>query len=252
MIACIFHQGSGMGNQLARYVAVRFLAMDKGYEFGVINPENFKGKDFINLDIGVPINGLLHEYNEKRVYHSDGSNITPYDPVLLTVEDFTLVDGELQDEKYFEHHIDEVREWLKCEPKEFRMLFTKPEDTCVISFRGGEYVGVESLFLKQSYWDEAMAKMREINPAMKFGVVTDDPITAQKFFPNFDIRHEMHFDWSAVREAHNLILSNSSFAILPALLNTNAKNIIAPLYWAGHNKGYWQLEQNNYKRFTFI
>ena len=49
MIAGIFHQGSGLGNQLHRYVATRVLALDKGYEWGMENPELFKGKNFMSV-----------------------------------------------------------------------------------------------------------------------------------------------------------------------------------------------------------
>ena len=43
MIAGIFHKGSGLGNQLHRYVMTRCLSLDKGMEFGMVNPELFKG-----------------------------------------------------------------------------------------------------------------------------------------------------------------------------------------------------------------
>src|SRR5690348_4619876 len=60
MIAGIFHSGSGLGNQLHRYVATRVLALDKGYEFSMVAPELFKGKGFMNLDMGKEIdtNGI--------------------------------------------------------------------------------------------------------------------------------------------------------------------------------------------------
>jgi hypothetical protein len=55
MIAGILHEGSGLGNQLFRYVATRTLAEDKGYRWGMINKEGFKGKDFMTLDLGADI-----------------------------------------------------------------------------------------------------------------------------------------------------------------------------------------------------
>lgn len=247
MIACIFHKGSGLGNQLARYVAVRCIALDKGYEFGVIHPENFKGKSFIKLDMGVPVKNLEHEFHEQKVINIDVQDVRPYDPRVTEIEDFTLVDGEFQDEKYFEHHLDEVRDWLRTD------LMNVPEDMCIVNFRGGEYVGVKDLFLPRSYWLQGMIEMRKINPNMKFKIVTDDPETAKTFFQGLDmyVGHDLKEDWLSVRHAKYLILSNSSFAILPALLGI-AEKIIAPKYWAGYNKGYWQLPQNNYKRFDYI
>lgn len=224
-----------MGNQLARYVAVRCLALEKGHEFGVINPENFKGKSFMKLDIGVPVHDLLHEFNEKKTLNEHGHDIREYDSTVLNVEDFTLLDGEFQDERYFISHLDEIREWLKVEPIESKN---------VINFRGGEYVGVKDLFLPKEYWDLSVDETYEVH--------TDDTETARQFFPNLKIISDIELNWRSIRYAKNLILSNSSFAILPALLNETMGNIVAPKWWAGYNKGYWQLPQNHYSKFTYL
>jgi hypothetical protein len=242
MIANIFHQGSGLGNQLHRYVMARVIALDRGYDFGVIFPENFKGH-FMNIDMGVPVKGLLNEYKEKSEKF-EGNEVRDYDWDIKDIEDFTLIDGEFQGEKYFEHRLDEIREWLKVEPLDV------PDDLCIIGFRGGEYVGVRDLFLPQSYWDSAIKLMRDKYPNIRFEVHTDDVETAQKFFP-FPCIHDIGLNWRSVRYAKHLIIANSSFYILPALLG-NAKEIIAPKYWAGYNKGYWQLKQNKYERFAYI
>lgn len=53
MIAGIFHQGSGLGDQLHRYVTVRTLAEEKGYDWGIINPQEFKGRSFMDIDYGL-------------------------------------------------------------------------------------------------------------------------------------------------------------------------------------------------------
>lgn len=259
MISGIFHSGSGLGNQLHRYVATRVLALDnepmypfhgEHCDFGMINPENFKGISFMNLDMGVPVDLLEREehweMNEKKVVNEEGNDIRPYDSdIVACVHDNTIVDGEFQDEKYFGHHLDKVREWLKVEPIDI------PDDVCVIGFRGGEYVGVPGLFLPESYWQEAINKILEKYPEMTFEVHTDDHDTARAFFPWLPIVQDMERNWRSVRYAKHLIIANSSFYILPSLLG-DAKEIIAPKFWAGRNKGYWQLEQNQYKRFTYI
>ncbi len=246
MIAGIFHEGSGLGNQLHRYVMTRVLAMDKGLEFGMIFPENFKGKDFMNLHMGVLVHGLLHEYHEKKTL-KDGNDVRDYDwDGLLTIKDNTLIDGEFQGEKYYEHHLEKINEWLAVEP------LNMPDDLCVIGFRGGEYVGVRDLFLESGYWMAAVKKIVMSNIGIRFEVHTDDVETAKKFFPDSPCIHDVELNWRSIRYAKHLIIANSSFYILPALLNKDVKEIIAPKYWAGHNKGYWQLEQNQYNKFTYI
>lgn len=238
----IFHGGSGIGNQLHRYVATRVLALDKGYGFGMKNPELFKAS-FMNIDMGVSCE-TSKVWNEKKVVEN-GVDIRSYDPEINFVEDGTEIDGEFQDERYFSHRLDEIREWLKVEPLDM------PDDVCVINFRGGEYVGIAELFLTKDYWKEAVDKMKETNPNMKFEVHTDDLITAMDFFPSFPCVQDAALNWRSVRYAKYLILSNSSFAILPALLGP-AKVIYAPRYWARRNTGVWALPQNFYKRFTYL
>lgn len=247
MVKGFFHKGSGVGNQLFRYVATRVLAEDKGFKFGMVDPHLFKGKDFMNLDLGtnedMPSKNTL--FNEKKVAEN-GIDIRSYDPEINFVEDNTFIDGEFQDPRYFEHRLDDIREWLKVEPLDM------PSNLCVIGFRGGEYVGVKELFLTRDYWDDAIQMMRDIDPDMEFEVHTDDPETARMLFPTLDVIHDVGLNWRAVRYANYLIIANSSFYILPALLNEDCMQVIAPRYWARRNLGVWALPSNYYKQFKYI
>lgn len=228
MIYGVIHKGSGLGNQLHRIVGSRTIAEKLGEEWGMVAPELFKGKDFMDLDFG----NSLSEYHIEQ----PSGKVIPHTNEIV-------VDGEMQAECYFD--IDKVKQWLKVEPLDL------PDNLCIINFRGGEYAGVPDLFLPKEYWDLAIKEMLETNPEMEFEVHTDDMETAKRFFPYFHISTGIGYNWRYIRYAKNLILSNSSFAVLPALLNEDT-NIIAPKYWAGYNKGYWQLEQNKYKKFNYI
>ena len=232
MIKGIFHAGSGLGNQLHRYVGTKVIALEKGEEHTMIAPELFKGKDFMSLP--VTPNDIKYEIK------MPSGEVVPesYEGV---------VDREFQGIQDFGAELDRISEWLKVEPLEL------PDDLCVIAFRGGEYVGVPELFLPQEYWDKAIRIVRNANfDQIKFHVVTDDVETAKKFFPNFPISHEISMDWRMIRYAKNLILSNSSFSIFPALLG-NAEMIIAPKYWARYNTKEWiNLDNATYKKFTYI
>lgn len=260
MIHGILHTGSGLGNQLHRYVATRVLAEDKGLEFSMIGQENFKGKDFMEVDLGKPNNitysigpggevlpnTQLARFSEKKVLEN-GVDIRSYDPEINFVEDNTIIDGEFQDSKYFNHRLEDVAHWLKT--KQLWM----PDDTCVIGFRGGEFQYIPDLFLPREYYEDAMKLMRDMNPNMKFMAVTDDPATASKILPpEVKITHEIATDWRMIRCANYLIISNSSFYILPALLNKHAKMVLAPRFWARRNTGTWALPSNYYPQFRYI
>lgn len=243
MIAGIFYQGSGLGNQLHRYVATRVLALDKGYEWGMVHRQNFKGRDFMNMGLGGnKFDGEPRAYLEKKVIEN-GVDIRGYDPEFNLVQDNTVIDGEFQDERYWAHREKEVNEWLKVEPLKV------PDDTCVIGFRGGEYTLFPDLFLTKDYWDEAIEimKQRGIN---KFEVHTDDLITAKQWFPDYKVIHDIGINWRSMRYAKNAIIANSSFFILPRWLNKGFT--IAPRYWARRNTKIWAMPQNYYSRFTYL
>lgn len=238
-----------MGNQLFRFVVSKCLAKDKGFKHGMVNPRNFKGASFMELPLenGMNIGTEWNYWFEKRVVEN-GVDIRGYDPEINFVQDNTIIDGEFQDERYFSHRLDDIREWLKVEPLELL------DDLCVIGFRGGEYTGFPDLFLPKTYWDTAIALKRAYNPNMTFQVHTDDPATARQFFPDFECIHDVGLNWRSVRYAKHLIIANSSFYILPGLLNEKVKEVIAPRYWARHNVSIWALPQNYYsdKRWKYI
>ena len=253
MISGIFHQGSGIGNQLHRYVATKVLALDMGYDHSMIAPELFKAKSFMNLDLPVHKHTLPVPYD---IEYGTGKVIvaTPhklweektnyYNPEFNFIEDNTVIDGEFQDERYFKHRIGEIDEWLKVD------YLDVPDDVCVIGFRGGEFSIFPELFLTKEYWAEAKVIMLHKNRNMRFEVHTDDPVTAKRFFPDYPVIHNAGINWRSMRYARNAIIANSSFYILPRLLNGGFT--IAPRYWARRNTKTWSMPANYYRSFYYI
>ena len=256
MIAGIFHAGSGLGNQLHRYVATRVLALDKDCDFSIVAPELFKGTSFMDLDMGVPFNEgyRIDERNgkvealfdiingSKNGYWSEKTNY--YNPEFNFIEDNTIIDGEFQDERYFSHRLRDIDQWLKVEPLDI------PDDLCIINFRGGEYALFPELFLPKEYWAEAKSLMLQKNINMRFEVHTDDPELAKQFFPDYKIIHDIGVNWRSLRYAKHAIIANSSFAIFPRLLSGGFT--VAPRYWARHNTKEWSRPDNFYRAFTYI
>ncbi len=270
MITTEIYNGQGLGNQLWCYVVTRVIAEDNKYDFGIMHPEKFKCLDFLDLDFGRKVIGGLgpeggppstlpeeikYYYSERKIVHEKtGVDIRIYDENLINIKDGTKIDGVMQDEQYIIHRKNEISEWLKVKPENNCTDYSDP-NTCIINFRGGEYIGIRDVFLPQKYWDDAINHMREINPHMKFIVVTDDITTAQKFFPKFKISHEsIGSDYSIIHNAYYLILSNSSFAFFPTWLNEKVKMVIAPKYWSQYNtsNGYWGCGYNITKGWIYL
>lgn len=261
MVYGLLNQGSGAGNQLFRYIALRIKALELGVDYRMIwnpdgsgKPGGFKCKDFMFFDeskVGFNFPKNFKVWHEKKITDSAGTDICSYDPEWNFIEDGTLLEGELQDERYWEHREREVNEWLKVEPLEM------PDDLCVIGFRGGEFALYPDLFLTKEYWQEAIGDMIVMG-VQKFEVHTDDPVLAKEFFvgpifgKEFELKiiHDIGINWRSMRYAKYAIIANSSFFILPRWLNKGVT--IAPRYWGRRNTKVWSLPQNYYKRFTHI
>jgi hypothetical protein len=233
-----------------RYITVRSLAMDKGYEWGMYGVDEFKGKSFMDLgDVPYPPSVGMPLWNETDTRKHGGIDVRSYDPEINFVEDNTTIDGGFEDDKYWGHHLEDMSKWLAVEP------LNMPQDMCVIGFRGGEYASDPNLFLTKDYWEEAILRMRNkgIN---KFEVHTDDPDSAFKMLSDLlpewtGFVKSIDMNWRSVRHAKHLIIANSAFYILPSLLG-EAEEIIAPRYWARRNIKVWARPACYYKRFTYV
>lgn len=269
MIVTEIYNGQGLGNQLACYVTTRVIAKDKGYDFGIMNPNKFKCLDFMNLDFGLPVtggsgreggppdtlpDGIQHYFKERYNVLPNGANVTIDDPNLELIQDNTKIDGIFQSEDRIIHRKDEIRQWLKVKPEKDCYDYSDP-NICIINYRGGEYTYMPWVLIRHEYWMSAIEKMRSINPNMKFVVITDDVETASKQFPDFEVYHfDIGKDFSIIKNANYLIISNSSFPIFAIMMNENVKHIIAPKYWARHNvsDGYWSCGYNIYKNYNYL
>jgi len=254
MLRTPIFEGQGLGNQLHNYVTVRSLAKDKGFTFGIIYPDRFKGHSFMNLDMGIPTTDCTFNTDGtepdsmrmgNKYYREADIDGGDYDPEMFNVTDNTIIHGNLQGENYFKHNKKDIREWLKVEPLEM------PDDLCIINFRGGEYKYVPEFHLTNDYWDLAIKTMKDKYPKIRFEVHTDDREEASKFFPSYPIITDIGLNWRSIRYAKHLIISNSSFAWLPAWLG-ESKEILAPKFWGRRNKGYWFLKQNVTEGFIYL
>lgn len=277
MIGGIFFEGSGLGDQLFRYITVRTLAEEKGFDYGMVG--DFKGDFFLHQpkktkltktpdpeskslwfgEFEIPVKSM---YNEKDLRDAQGNDIRSYDPEINFVEDNTIIDGSFEDSKYWHHNLENINKWLAVEP------LSVPDDKVILGFRGGEYASNPDLFLTKDYWLDAMNHFIVMKDLAKFEVHTDDPTLAKKYLPyqdsltvidNQPISHSKHtsmgFNWRSARYAKYAIIPNSAFFILPRLLKhleDPTAVTIAPRYWARHNTKVWARPACYYKEFTYI
>ncbi|WP_408069958.1 glycosyl transferase [Butyrivibrio sp. JL13D10] len=273
MIGAEFIKGYGLGNQLFFYVATRCLAEEKGVPFGFVNPgqvgnvfHSNKGMYFMDIDLGTEIPRedmdkftIFHEQDDRLFMGNsvhdmtNGCYISGADPKFFEVEDNTIIYGNLQDQSYFEKYRHKIKDWLHVKEEAESYEYTA-DDLCIINMRGGEYTSAPELFLDRSYWLNAIRNMKKINPNMRFMIITEDEEAARKVLPEYECHHfDMGKDYVTIKNARYLILSNSSFAMMPVMSSTELKYAIAPKYWARHNisDGFWSSEQNIYSFLTY-
>lgn len=254
------------GNHQLFYSATRVIAETLGYNWG-FNPhpefDYHHGEpqmSFMDIDYGIEHdakylelpNGITNIWHEKYVDipNSDGASFHFYDPTIWNLPDNTkLVLRCCQDARYFEHKKEDMKRWFKIKLEkieEYESIISEREivfddNLCCINIRGGEYKNIPSLILSQSYWLNAIDKMKQ-KGIKKFIVITDDVSYVNQLLPDIPAYHfSIGCDYYILTQAHNLILSNSSFAILPVWLSEKHPYVIAPRYWARHNisDGYW-------------
>lgn len=269
MICTEFVYGQGFGNQLACYVTTRAIAKRRGYEFGYLGQEYFgdrryndRGVYFMNTDLGVPVKGIERTYIEKQKrlkfnhsYHDStiGCDVRLIDNDLINVPDNTQIMGIMQGEEYFWDYREDIKEWLRVLPEHDCTDYSN-HDTCVLNVR--DYEADPILYLSREYWLTAMKHVKSINPKVKFVVITENPDVAKRLLPELSdscFHFDLAKDYSIIKNAKWLVISNSSFAYFPAFCG-EAELVIAPKYWARHNvsDGYWSCGYNISRKFTYM
>ncbi len=274
MIGTEFLHGFGLGNQLFWYVTARAVAEDHGYKFGICNPKALannmhsdSGMYFMDIDLGEEIpesdkpKYKIFEDHDNRLFLGNsvhdmehGAYVSGVDPRFDSIEDDTLLYGNLQAEYYFEKYKDKLKDWLKVKPEYDTHEFTR-DNLCIIHLRCGDYSNSPELWLDRKYWVNGIRNMRKIRPDMEFLAVTDDVEAAYKILPEVKaVRNDLATDYAILKNARYLLLSNSSFAVFPAFTSEELRYAIAPKYWARHNvsDGYWASEQNIYSCFHYM
>ena len=260
MIRIKFRSGQGLGNQLWNYVTLRALSKELGFDYRVIYPEKFKGKDF--LDISYSNTNNLQGYGEEfplksifneRLYYDNHLKafISDFDNQILSIKSNTIIRGLFQSEKYLFNN--DINEFIKVKTT-YKEKYRSNKNRCLLNIRGGEYKRFKNLILPKSYWLNAVRNMKLHNDKLTFAIITDDYSYASKLLPDLEIiKGNSSDDFFNILHATYLIVSNSSFSYFPIGLGQKPKKIIAPAHWArfGNNEKKWISPCNYYKNWSY-
>ena len=263
MIYLKFLEGQGLGNQLWNYVALRSISSKLGFGYEIINPENFKGKNFLDIKYSEKYEADISSiYSNEKCYQYIFREKLYYDKVLQTfasdfdseilkIQSNTLIKGLFQSEKYLFNN--DINKFIKLKKSNKKKLKTS-NNVCLLNIRGGEYKRFKNLILPKSYWLNAIKNMRKIQKKMEFLIVTDDYDYAKNLFPQFKIlKGELAEDFTQLLQAKYLIVSNSSFSYFPISLGLKPVKVIAPYYWSrfGNSQKRWISPCNYYKNWCY-
>jgi len=258
MIATELYDGQGLGNQLWVYAAARSIAEQLGIGFVLKGYERFKGREFLEIDPMVNVTVKEQQYinecavdrfYETQYYDGDLKYFSSgFDERVNQLRGHVQLEGLFQSERYFFGNLDKINRYIRLK-QDWLTKVTVPDDTCILNVRGGEYKRHKNLILPMNYWKQAIKNMSDNTETTKYLIVTDDTKYARAIFPNYEILSgDIGECYSALYNAKNLILSNSSFAYFPAKINPHTPYVIAPMYWAryGNKLKRWASPANLY------
>lgn len=259
MIFTELHNGQGLGNQLFVYIATRSIAKKLGQEFAIKNYHNFKAPKLLNLDWGGEIPKEYSVHNE-YIHGLNSSLYNDHQPLSLTdrsvfgIKGNTELVGYFISEGYFHEYISDLNDWIPVNPK-YEHNDTNDDNICVLNVRGGPHQRNSHVYPPRSYWDNAIKRMLEYNPDMKFIVVTDDVEGSKQILPEFECYHQSieterqnptdsflgMWDYVALKNCKNIVCSTTTFACFPLWTNKNLKKCISPKYHfcMNHSDGWW-------------
>ena len=263
MLYLEFLDGQGLGNQLWNYVTLRSLSNKLGYQYEIINPNNFKGKSFLEISYAtnkfrknsknnISISHNKNIFREKLFYDKSLKTfVSDFDKEILQIKQNTLLKGLFQSEKYLFNN--DINQYIKLKNPD-RYKSNCKDHKCILNIRGGEYKRFKELILPKSYWLDAMKNMKNTHKNMKFYIVTDDYDYAKNLLPELKIlKGNMNDDFTQLFNSEYLIVSNSSFAYFPITMGEKPKKIIAPSKWSrfGNVHQRWISPANYYKNWFY-
>lgn len=256
MIFIEFDQGAGLGNQLWHYATLRGLAKKIGTDFSVISFEKFKGKNFLEIDIGKNNKKKPNKIFYEKLYYDNYFNalICDFDNSITHIKEDTLLKGIFQNEKYLFGNQKNLNSWIQLKKPyiEFSKQF---KDKIILNIRGGEFKRHKDLLLPKSYWENAIRIIKKKFPKSEIIIVSDDFHYSKSLFPNFQIIfQDISNCYAALYGAKALIVSNSSFSYFPISTRSDRPYIIAPLNWGRYKnkKNLWISPGNYYEGWNYL
>jgi hypothetical protein len=252
--------GDGLGNQMYNYACGYAAAKKNGEKLllDISECDNSQLRDYeldkLNIDCKATVSfsnkTIFHKIRNRiwrdlfhHVIYENKNYIFLYDERVYRKKRFRNIylHGYWQNFQFFDFCSDDIRRQFTCayeQTDEVKAVIKKlsEDNTCAVHIRGGD---IRSL--NADYFCQAIHRMREHNPAVKFIVFTNDPEKAAECMELWDqdLSYEMAGNLGKFSDmdemfimasCRNQIISNSTYSWWAAYLNRNPdKTVIAPV-----------------------
>ncbi len=245
-----------LGNQMFAYASVKSIAIDLNCDFGLFHKNQKNGIcNDTDISYGHDVETifkntrteLVEEIPQSFKFFRENTTInclSAFKKEVYDLSDNTLLAGHYICPKYFEHRIDEVRNWFHF-PKEIELFSNKLIDEIrnktdnknakIISvhFRNDHDYRSGGYMLNSNYWFKAAERLKKNLDNESVFVIFYDKKTKLvnnfiKEFHAIEIHNSLVVDMCTIKKCDVHIVCNSSFSIMSALLNPNNPTVIRP------------------------
>ena len=246
-----------MGNQMFQYACAKELSEHYGFVTSLSHLDKLtffklgRGERFLNkLKSVLFYRVFLKIWGKRKIHTNANCLIRSYIDDFQNIKSPTTVWGFFQSENYFIHSVASVQKAFQVKEKYTKGFehFLKQNNLekgkfLAVHLRRTDYNGFtipvlegNDFTLPVSYYNRALAELSKSNQ-MPIVFVSDDPDSIDSIFPNICnkiiSKNDAITDFLIIKNAGQLVISNSTFAWWAAYLNGCVQLILCPKYFLG-------------------
>ena len=217
---------SGLGNQMFMYAFGEGLGNSTSYFF------EDKHREFELQPYGIQLTAA-----KSRITYKESKTNLLYDPKALEQPTNSVFEGCWQNEQYFAHIAEKIRDKFTLNFPHLEPLAEKlaAEESVAVHVRRGDVLLPEKRayhgLLGKPYYSAAYAKVRERIPNAKFYVFSDDPDWCRENMEGTVLEGNQYEDLYLFSKCRSAIIANSTYSWWGAWLGNGSGSVIAPRQW---------------------
>ena len=252
-----------LGNQMFAYAVVKTIAQQNGYEFGYIlkapktsetavtKTQDRKYGQTIDTIFALDPKEKIENNNSVECFNQFNEwksilmhNHSFFLKEALSIADNTVLDGHFISARYLADNLANVRKWFEfpldiqhsVDAKMQQIRIKHPDSVLIgVHFRCAKDYFRYGYMMDYSYWHGAAVMMKSLYPKVHFVLFYDvKGEFVERFAKEFDcsFRHgSLVEDMYGLTQCDDLIICNSSFSLMSAVLNSNAMHICCPQHY---------------------